>query len=60
MREGTINKSMKIPKYFLNFLISKGGSFGQISTQKENKIHGKGTRVCFSKHTLNKHSLGKA
>jgi len=51
---------MKILKYFWNFVISKRGSFGQISTQKKNKIHGKGARVCFAKHTLNKHSLGWA
>jgi len=29
--EGPTNKSTKIPKYFWNFLISKRGSFGQIS-----------------------------
>jgi hypothetical protein len=29
--EGPTNKLTKIPKYFWNFLISKRGSFGQIS-----------------------------
>ena len=29
--EGPTNKSMKAPKYFWNFLLSKRGLFGQIS-----------------------------
>ena len=59
MCEGPTNKSTKIPKYFQNFLVSKRGSFGQISNQNGHKNYGQGIRVCFAKHTLSKHNLGR-
>ena len=46
-----------VTKYFENFFISKKGLFDQISKQKENKVYGKGIRVCFVKHTLSKKQL---
>ena len=57
--EGPTNKSTKIPKYFWNFQISEKGSFGEISNQNGHKNYGQGIRVCFAKHTLSKHNLGR-
>jgi hypothetical protein len=58
-RKEPINKSMKIPKYFRNFLILKWGLFNHILKWKRNKIYGQSIRVCFAKHTLSQHNLGR-
>ena len=56
--EGPTNKPTMVPNIFWNFLLSKRGSFGQISNSNGHKNYGQGIRVCFAKHTLSKHTFG--
>jgi hypothetical protein len=59
MHEKSKNKCTKVSKYFGNFLISKRIYLVKYQNRRGIKKYSHGIRVCFAKHTLGKHGLGR-